>query len=263
MNTDSKPFSEDILQAWVDNDLDDMTWHSVDDWLHNNPSEARRLHDYRLQIEQLQAVYGNIVDAPVPEKLRLENLRPSLKRSSAWRTGSLAATLLIGLIGGWVANSFYGPQKDISLASSVTGFTTQAIAAHQIYSAEVLHPVEVDVTQEKHLLAWLSKRLGQPVNAPGLEQFGYRLLGGRLLSDEIGPAAQFMYENAEGRRLTLYVVERPDGGNTAFRFQKRGGISAFYWIDGTLGYVLVGDVDRNELLQASTAVYQELSALNQ
>ena len=56
------------------------------------------------------------------------------------------------------------------------------------------HPVEVDATQEAHLVQWLSKRLGHPLVVPDLTKAGFQLIGGRLLPSEGGPAAQFMYQ---------------------------------------------------------------------
>ena len=69
--------------------------------------------------------------------------------------------------------------------------------------------------------AWLSKRLGTPSSVPHLSETGYELVGGRLLPGNSGPAAQFMYQDARGQRLTLYV--RTDGGGsreTAFRYAR-------------------------------------------
>ena len=47
-------------------------------------------------------------------------------------------------------------------------------------------------------MQWLSKRLGRPLVVPDLAAVGFRLMGGRLLPAEDGPAAQFMYETGKG-----------------------------------------------------------------
>jgi anti-sigma factor RsiW len=51
-------------------------------------------------------------------------------------------------------------------------------------------------------------------------------MGGRLLPAEDGPAAQFMYENGTGERLTLYF-RNGIGDETAFRYHEEVGIGAF------------------------------------
>jgi anti-sigma factor RsiW len=132
--------------------------------------------------------------------------------------------------------------------------------AHVVYTPEVRHPVEVGAEQEAHLAAWLSKRLGVSVRVPHLSEAGYELVGGRLLPGSSGPAAQFMYQDGRGQRLTLYV--RTDGGGsreTAFRYARENNIGVFYWIDGPLGYALSGDLEKPELLKVAQAVYHQLN----
>jgi anti-sigma factor RsiW len=129
-----------------------------------------------------------------------------------------------------------------------------------VYSPEVRHPVEVAADQEGHLVAWLSKRLGAPLKIPRLDGLGYGLVGGRLLPGEQGPAAQFMYQDAKGQRLTLYVrTNREANKETAFRFAQEGSVRQFYWIDRSLGYVLSGEIAKDDLLRVANAVYQHLN----
>jgi anti-sigma factor RsiW len=139
----------------------------------------------------------------------------------------------------------------------------QAALAHAAYLPEVRHPVEVAAADEQHLVAWLSKRLDTPVRAPSLAEAGYRLLGGRLLppAGEAGdaPVALFMYENAQGRRLSLLVRREPSARETAFLFSQSGATRVFYWIDGTLGYALAGEVPRQELQALAATVYRHLN----
>lgn len=69
--------------------------------------------------------------------------------------------------------------------------------------------MEVAADQEAHLVAWLSKRLGTPLKVPRLDTLGFGLVGGRLLPGDQGPVAQFMYQDGQGQRLTLYVPYKP------------------------------------------------------
>ncbi|MEK9831954.1 MAG: anti-sigma factor, partial [Rhodospirillaceae bacterium] len=105
-----------------------------------------------------------------------------------------------------------------------------------------------------------SKRLDAPLRAPNLDAEGYRLVGGRLLpASDAGPAAQFMYEAESGERLTLYVEQNRAGGETAFRFSEYDGVAAFWWKDGPLAYVLIGQGERDRLLTLARATYRELN----
>ena len=118
--------------------------------------------------------------------------------------------------------------------------------------------MEVDAGQETHLVQWLSKRLGRQLVVPDLAAAGFRLMGGRLLPAEDGPAAQFMYENGNGERLTLYL-RTAVGGETAFRYHEEGGIGAFYWSDEGFGYAIAAKADRDLLLRMAELVYRQTS----
>jgi anti-sigma factor RsiW len=136
--------------------------------------------------------------------------------------------------------------------------TADAIAAHRTFSLEVRHPVEVDAGQEAHLVQWLSKRLGRSLVVPDLAAAGFQLMGGRLLPAEDGPAAQFMYQNSNGERLTLYL-RAGVGGETAFRFHEEGGIGAFYWSDEGFGYAIAAKAGRDLLQRIAELVYHQTS----
>ncbi len=160
----------------------------------------------------------------------------------------------MGAGGGWTANEYLHPLPDRDLA-----LARGAVLAHRTYEAEVRHAVEVPANEEKHLVAWLSKRLEAPVRAPDLAARGFQLVGGRMLPAVSGPAAQFMYENEGGDRLTLYVERNRAGQDTAFRFVAEDEVSAFYWKDGPLAYALIGRAGREQLLGLARVTYGQIN----
>ncbi len=68
-----------------------------------------------------------------------------------------------------------------------------------------------------------------------------------------------MYENAQGRRLSLLVKRDSTNRETAFRFAEEDSTRVFYWIDGPLGYALAGDVSKEELQTVAHLVYRQLN----
>lgn len=168
-----------------------------------------------------------------------------------------AIALVIGGAGGRILRGSNGaggaPPAEFALSH-------RAAIAHAVYAPEVRHPVEVGANEEAHLVAWLSKRSGTPIKAPKLDYIGFRLVGGRLLAADQGPAAQFMYEDERGRRITLYVQsDMPAGRETAFRFATERGIGVFYWIDGPAGFAIAGDLDRDDLLKAAKLAHTQVN----
>ena len=164
---------------------------------------------------------------------------------------------MVGGSAGWFANGMRPASPALMAQAPTTAVAQGAAAAYRTFVVEVAHPVEVGVAQETHLLQWLSKRLGHKLEAPDLTPFGYRLMGGRLLPGGSGAAAQLMYEDTAGKRLTLYV-RAADGTETAFRFQD-GDAATFAWIDQGFGFAVTATASREELLPIAEAIYRGLT----
>lgn len=257
------PITEADLQAYVDGVLPASRRNEIETYLAQRPEEAKRLQAYRQQKDELRALFNPVLDEPIPPSI------PTRSHYRQWNVQRFAAGLAIAVVsgsGGWLLHG----QEDSNLKAqfATTGQTAnhrapalarQAAIAHVVYSPDVRHPVEIGADQEDQLVTWLSKRLGTPVRPPKLGKLGYELIGGRLLPGESGPVAQFMYHDAGGQRLTLYVsTEQSHNTDTGFRFSNEGPVNVFYWIDGKFGYALSAGTGRAELARIATAVYEQL-----
>ena len=255
---------EHELAAFVDGRLSAERGGAVDAYLAANPEERVRLQEYAYQQQQLRNAFAKQTDEPIPAHLKFARIRAGQRRQRQWQLGTAAAAgvfLILGGIGGWVARdkgvSVVPSNQTAQAAATEREITTDALAAHRVFSVDVRHPVEVAAAQEANLVQWLSKRLGRPLVVPDLSVAGFQLMGGRLLPSESGPAAQFMYQNGPNR-LTLY--ERSDTtGETGFRYSEENGVGVFYWSDQDFGYALAAKADRQKLLQLAEIVYHQLS----
>ncbi len=249
-----RTLTESDLQAYTDGQLDPLRLAEVEAWLADHQGDAERVASYRQQNAVLHALFDPVLNEPIPHRLvKTERRRWSM--TLPLRYAAVAAWLAIGGTLGWLLHDAQEVRSGAGMS-----LVRQAVIAHAVYTPEVRHPVEVGADQEAHLTAWLSKRLGTPVKVPHLGTLGYELVGGRLLPGSSGPAAQFMYQDARGQRLTLYV-RGDNGGNqeTAFRYVREDNIGVFYWIDGPFGYALSGDLEKSELLRVAQMVYQQLN----
>ena len=258
------PIGEDDLHAQADGRLAGPRRSEVDSWLAGHPQEAGQVAAWRAQNALLHRAYDNILDAPLPARL-LDACRPQRAANHwSWRIAAVVSWLALGGVTGYWLRGDTGLSPD---ARALVSLPRQAAIAHAVYSPEVRHPVEVGAEQEAHLAAWLSKRLGGPLKPPHLENAGYALVGGRLLPGESaaggGAVAQFMYQAANGQRLTLYVRNDASGSReTAFRSAEERGVRVFYWLDGRFGYALSGEsaaITSAELLRIATLVYRQLN----
>ena len=252
------PVSEAELHAFADGLLSDGRRAEVEAYLATRPDEAERVRAWRRQAEGLHALYDGVLAEPIPAALALG---PPRRSRTPGRIAAAAALLLVGGGLGWTARAALRPPAPgrTQAFDSRQDLARQAAVAHAVFSPEVRHPVEVGADQEAHLVGWLSKRLGAELRPPRLGALGFDLMGGRLLAGARGPVAQFMYRDAAGQRLTLYVASEPGAGaDTAFRFSRDGSVGVFSWIDGGFGYGLSGALAREELLRVAEAVYAQL-----
>ncbi len=243
--------TETDLHAYADGQLDDARRVQVEAHLANDVAAGERVRAWRGQNEALRSLYNPVLNEVVPQ--RLLALRASSRR---WPSYAIAAgAMSLGFALGWMAQSHRTDQFVEAAA-----LPRRAAVAYAVYAPEVRHPVEVGADQQEHLVKWLSKRLGSELKAPVLTQQGFELVGGRLLPGGKGPVAQFMYQDARGQRVTLYVSLRDaEPRDTAFRFSQEEKVAVFYWIDGKLGYALSGEMDRASLLAVATVVYRQLN----
>jgi anti-sigma factor RsiW len=257
------PITEADLHAYIDGILTPSRHAEIELYLSQQPEEAERLQTYQHQKGKLRALFDPVMDEPIPPSI------PDRPPRQGWSAQRFAAGLAIAVVsgaGGWL---LHGQASSDLLTQSVTAqqgadntvpaLAHEAAIAHVVYSPDVRHPVEVGADQEDHLIAWLSKRLGTPIRPPKLAKLGYELIGGRLLPGQRGPVAQFMYRDASGQRLTLYVsTEQSSNKDTGFRFAEEGPVNVFYWIDGKFGYALSASASKAELGPIATAVYEQL-----
>ncbi len=250
----TKKISESELQAFVDGQLDPKRHAFIAEYINTHPEVAQRIAAYRQQNDLLHDLFDDTLDESVPKALTKQ---PDTKiKTPAFQLAASITLLIIGGVLGWMLHSQTTPQFQIVTHQIVN----QAVNAHVVYTPEVKHPVEVGAQQEAHLVKWLSKRLNEDIKSPNLSSLGYQLVGGRLLPGDTGPAAFFMYENASGERLTLFVRTQVEQNNeTAFRFHNQNGLNVFYWIDGPVGYALTGSIDKSTLLNVAHSVYQQIN----
>jgi len=246
---------DDLLHAWVDNQLPAARTAEVEAALLRDPDLAARAAAWRAQNLALREGMDAWLDEPVPAKLVDAARAPA--RMPHWRSWAAAAAMLaVGVTLGWTGRDTMLAREGIP-----TTFAREAAFAHAIYTIDARRPVEVSASDTQGLVTWLTRRLGQPAHAPDLTSVGFELVGGRLLAGNEKPTALLMYENAGKQRLTLQWRKLAPGTEEAqFRYDVENGVGVFYWIDDACAYALSGSLDRRQLLAVARVAYGQIVA---
>lgn len=247
------------LMAYVDGQLDDKRSAQVQHALANDAQLAAEVQAMQQQTLALRAALDPLLDQPVPSQLLQRMVEPPRRWA---RVAVVALWIGLGAVAGGVGRSQWqsrGAPAALARAEGEQHFVRQAVLAYSVYTPDPRRPVEV--RNPSDLTTWLSHRLDRPIVAPDSLPGGLLLMGGRLLPGMPGkPAAQLMYQNAQGHRLTVYLrgMAKPTA-QTAFRIVSSGGTTTLYWVDRDWGYAVTGDLSRASLLKAAQALYASYS----
>lgn len=264
------PLTQDEIHALVDGQLSPGAREALQARLALDADAQATLLQWQQQRSALRALHQPVLDEALPAALLAAVQQTAASQqeiSQWWRWGGIAASVMLAFGVGWFSHTVWqirAPSSALAKIPAAQDFARQAGLAHVVYSPEVRHPVEVSAAEQEHLLQWLSKRVGKPLKVPNLGPLGYELMGGRLLPGEAGARAQFMFQNAAGTRITLYLgavdkgASGADARETGFRFAAGAPVPSFYWIDQGFGYALAGPVSRDDLMKLAEAVYRQL-----
>ena len=255
----NRPITEDDLHAYVDDVLQPERRAEVGTYLADHPDVAKRVAGFADQRELMRAALAPIADEPLPPELNLSRIIEGKRRRSPPAWWAIAAMLLLGVggFGGWIVRG--------SLEASPGGLAAlaqEAADSYNVYAPDRVHPVEMRASDAAQLVRWVSGRLNRPVRVPDLASSGYRLMGGRLVATQHGPAAMFMYDDDHGSRVVVLTrpMSRADQ-NAPMKAQSNDGATGLTWADNGIGYCLVGEAPAETLRPVANEVRRQARAI--
>ncbi|QCP51784.1 anti-sigma factor [Trinickia violacea] len=225
------------FSALVDGELPEAERPAVIERLLVDPRAAGIVAAYRAQRAALRALFADPAAQTSGPCIVLRSRVPW------WRRVALAACwVALGAGLAWLAGSL----SLFNWPPGQTVFAQRANIAYVVYAPEVRHAVEVSAADEQQLTGWLARRMNQPLSAPSLQNYGFTLVGGRLLPGDAGPAGQLMYENRAGARLALYMTA-VSKRELAYGVLRDGNLRTFFWATNYMGYAVSGQIAESQL----------------
>jgi anti-sigma factor RsiW len=253
--TTNGPIDDLDIVAYVDGELEPERIRELESWLSTHPEDAAKVHAYKLQNLLLSSLHEEMLSAPLPDAIgsAIEPPSPPLINRNGLRIAATLLLMLIGSLAGWGLNSLYGGNR-----APEQKFVQKALKAHVVFISGGPGVSETAVGKDDKLTDVYAQHFEYPLKVPNLAGAGFRTTGRRLLTGDGGPSAQFMYKDAAGRMVTLYVQSGFDRSDMTFRLLAEDDMVAFYWTDGPLGYALTGSMERGDLLDLARMVYEKL-----
>ena len=102
MSSSGKAFSDEALQAYVDNQIDPATREEIETYLGEHPEKARELEDFRRYNLGLHLLYDPVLSESIPQSMT-QTQQPGRRRIwSLARAASILLAVGVGLVSGWV-----------------------------------------------------------------------------------------------------------------------------------------------------------------
>lgn len=240
------------LHAFADDELEGDERKAMERLLDENDDARKALAAINYQKSELRKAFGGAVDEVVPFSL----IATAQGRGVRGLLPYAAMAASIGLVVMGAAGGWYSAQHSESVQTA--DLAHRALVAHEIYSVEVRHPVEVAASEHDHLQAWLSKRIGTAIKIPNLDTEGFTLLGGRLVTAGDNPAGQLMYETTDKQRLTIFIATNTDSKDSALRLVENGKLITCYWRDNKLAMAVTGDLAKADMMVLAKNIYEQM-----
>lgn len=242
---------EEQISAYLDGEMKESEQRAFEQELDADPALLERLEAWA----QTDRLVAQLV--PAPDQSHLDALVAPNRalRFPLRQLAAMVAVFVFGGLNGYGLSVYQGQHKPQPIViQAVAGAT----AAHRLFTTEVRHAVEVPASETEHLETWLSKRMGREMNVPQLDAHGLSFVGGRMLPflDEV--AGQYMYEDAAGERMTLYMAKVGEDSRTSVRYGQEDGLTIARWQDGPWLFVLVAPIAQDAFLPIASDVHEAL-----
>src|SRR5258705_12091926 len=147
----SPPIPEGYLHGFVDPLLVSARRSEVQTYLDAHPEIAARIATFSRQREALRAAAAPIADEPIPPRLNVRHLMDGRRRSQAWSWRSMAASVLLLVVGGAGGWSLRSTAVERSETSGIAALAQEAAYTFNVYGAHRSHPVEFRPTDKAQL----------------------------------------------------------------------------------------------------------------
>jgi anti-sigma factor RsiW len=260
---DHEMLADDKIQDYIDGRLDDRDQAAVAAYLLAHPEAASHVEMLRRQNEALRGIGHEILDEPVPARLRNvlhQQAREPAEASFVGRTrlrstGFLeaAAAILLFCIGGaagWFMHDRLTPPPGLQdlIASNAADMYT-------FYGGDHDYPVDFPPDQTTELASWINRSFNREIPPPDLANLSYEYRGGQLLPISGASIGFFQFEGPDDARLAVVFWPGDQPPTQLERIGQQQNVTARYWLGDGFSFTVMSDANNPDLENAAEAVF--------
>jgi anti-sigma factor RsiW len=254
--------TDDQIQGYIDDRLKERDRAAVAAYLLANPAAAAEVETLRRQSEALKGVGQEVLDEPVPERLRnvldqqnqgnVVSLNEVRRRRASPFLEAAAAVLLFCVGGGvgWFINDQVNPPLNPAdmIASDLAG-------VFAFYGAARDYPIDFPPDRSEEFATWIGRSFEREIPPPDLSEFAYKYGGGRLLPAAGIRTGFFQFYGPDDARIAVFFwpAERPP--QSILELGRQENISARYWFGDGLSFAVMSDEANPDLERAAESVF--------
>jgi anti-sigma factor RsiW len=246
------------IQDYVDGRLNERDRAAFAAYLLAHPEIAAEVDALRRQNEVMRGLGQEILDEPVPARLRDALHAPkvvSLESRRVRSTGFLeaAAAILLFCVGGavgWFANGTLAPSQsrdDLTLSDAVSAYT--------FYGGQQGFPIEFPPDRSDELASWISRSFSKEFAPPDLQNLGYLYLGGRLLPGGPSKIGAFMFENADSEQVVVFFWPTDAPPQDVIKVSHQDDLEARFWFGDGFGFAVIGHGSVGNIEEVAKTVF--------
>lgn len=261
--------TEEMLNAYLDGELDEARRTRVEAYLAENPSAAAYVREGEQLSSRLHQLFDRYLSEPLPEdhvelasklerELRQTQRRTQLKGRCLRLAATAAVFTLFGAaaVVGWQQFG-YEPNRESLFAF----FERDAGPESRSASTSTSDKNTMAVAEEADALSQGQTQAptgGEAKGgAPDFSEFGFSLISTRILAKQDSRSMQLTYEADTGARVELFFTHNAHANKSSLTLVEEGPVSILTWNDAGHAYILVGEVERDKLLQMGKRVNSE------
>jgi anti-sigma factor RsiW len=256
--------ADDKIQDYIDDRLGDRERAVVAAYLLAHPEIASRVEMMRRQNEALRGIGQEILDEPVPERLRSllyqHAQQPAPAPSNARRRLRLsgfsleaAAAILLFCVGGavgWFVHGALAPRpgpQDLIASNAADVYT--------FYGGGHDYPVDFPPDRTAELVSWIDRAFDREITPPDLASLSYEYRGGQLLPISGGRIGFFQFEGPGDARIVVVFWPDDQPPTKLERIGREQNVAARYWLGDGVSFAVLSDVTNPDLESAAEAVF--------